>query len=114
MALDLARCGADILGAISFHGNLSKPNNTIDTAVKAKIMVLHGWEDPMVGPESVNSFINEMRSKNTDWQVHAYGNAMHAFTKTGANDPENGMQYNQKADHRSWTAMHNFLEEVFN
>ena len=114
MALDLARCGADILGAISFHGNLSKPNNTIDTAVKAKIMVLHGWEDPMVGPESVNSFINEMRSKNTDWQVHAYGNAMHAFTKTDANDPENGMQYNQKADHRSWTAMHNFLEEVFN
>ena len=77
-------------------------------------MVLHGWEDPMVEPESVNSFINEMRSKNTDWQVHAYGNAMHAFTKTGANDPENGMQYNQKADHRSWTAMHNFLEEVFN
>ena len=47
-----------------------------------------------------------------DWQLHAYGGTMHAFTNPEANDPGFGTVYSARADARSWQAMHNFLAEV--
>ena len=46
--LDLARTGADIKGVVSFHGLLVKPENTQGIKIKAKILALHGRDDPMV------------------------------------------------------------------
>ncbi len=51
-ALDLARSGADIRGAISFHG-LLLPNGLDPRPIKAKVLALHGYADPMVPPEQV-------------------------------------------------------------
>jgi dienelactone hydrolase len=49
-----------------------------------------------------------------DWELIAYGNAVHAFTQPGAgNDPSRGAAYNEKADRRSWQAMQDFFNEVF-
>jgi dienelactone hydrolase len=49
-----------------------------------------------------------------DWQVHGYGNTMHAFTNPQANDPDFGTVYSPDADRRSWNAMQDFLTEIFN
>ncbi|MGR9100286.1 MAG: dienelactone hydrolase family protein [Gammaproteobacteria bacterium] len=112
--LDLARSGAEILGAVSFHGLLGAPGNTEGNAIKAKILVLHGNDDPMATVENVIALQKELTAAGADWQVHTYGHTMHAFTNPVANDPDFGTVYQPAADRRSWKALQNFLEEVFN
>ncbi|MFA6162509.1 MAG: dienelactone hydrolase family protein [Methylobacter sp.] len=112
-ALDLARTGADLKGVVSFHGLLDAPDNTQGNAVKAKVLALHGHDDPMVSAEQVFAFEQEMTKAGADWQLHTYGNTMHAFTNPVANDPAFGTVYQSDADRRSWIAMENFLTEIF-
>lgn len=110
--LDLARSGADLRGVVSFHGILTPPDNA-DRTMIAKILALHGYDDPMVPPEQVSDFEQEMTKAKADWQLHVYGNTMHGFTNPVANDPDFGTVYENKADRRSWIAMQNFFTEVF-
>lgn len=111
--LDLARIGTDIGGVVSFHGLLGKPDNVAGTRIKAKVLVLHGHEDPMVPVDDVIALENELTDAGADWQIHVYGNTMHAFTNPQANDPDFGTVYNADADRRSWRTLINFLDEVF-
>ena len=111
--LDLARTGAELRGVVSFHGLLGAPGNTEGTKISSKVLVLHGWRDPLAPPEQVLSFADEMANHGADWQLQVYGNCMHAFTNPEAEAPENGMQYDPTADHRSWDSMWVFLNEVF-
>lgn len=115
MALELARSGADIDGAISFHGALSTPAPATKPGdIKASIQVHHGGDDPMVPPEEVAAFSTEMKNAKTDWVFTSYSGAVHAFTqKDAGNDPSTGVAYNEKADQRSWESATAFLREVF-
>lgn len=110
-ALDLARSGASLLGVVSFHGLLHAPKES--SRIKAKVLALHGHDDPMVPPEEVLAFEKEMTKHNVDWQLHAYGNTMHAFTNPIAHDPNAGTVYNPIAEKRSWITMQNFFTELF-
>ena len=112
-ALDLARSGAAIKGAVSFHGLLNSPPDLPNEPIHASILALHGYDDPMVTPEQVNAFCDEMTKAQVDWQIHMYGNTQHAFTNPIANDPDLGTIYDERADKRSWLAMKNFLSELF-
>lgn len=111
--LDLARTGADIKGVVSFHGLLGAPENTKGNKIKAKILALHGSDDPMVPPELVLDFQEEMTLAGADWQFVSYGHTVHAFTNPVANDPGFGTVYQADADRRSWQAMQNFFAEIF-
>ena len=111
--LDLARIGADISGVISFHGLFIPPGNTKGTKIKAKILALHGNDDPMVPVDHVVDLEKELTEAGADWQIHVYGNTMHAFTNPVANDPDFGTVYDTTADKRSWITLKNFLEEIF-
>lgn len=110
--LDIARSGGAVKGVVSFHGLLGAPGNTKDN-INAKVLALHGWDDPMAPPSDVEAFGAEMTAAHADWQLHAYGQTMHAFTNPQANDPGFGTVYSKAADNRSWTAMQNFLDELF-
>lgn len=112
--LDLARADSgDVLGVASFHGGL-EPNSLDNPAtILPKVLVLHGEDDPMVPPELVASFKQEMSSKQADWQLHSYGHTVHAFTRPAANDPAFGAVYSEAADRRSWQAMRSFFAELF-
>lgn len=112
-ALDVARTGADVKGAASFHGLFSAPGNTAGKKIKAKVIAFHGWDDPMVKPDAVKAFGEEMTAAGADWQIHAYGGVMHAFTNPAANDPAFGTVYNKRAAERSWNSLKLFLEECF-
>ncbi|MDR3504487.1 MAG: dienelactone hydrolase family protein [Legionella sp.] len=112
-ALELARSGADIKGAVSFHGLLNKPGTMKADAIKAKVLALHGYEDPMANPEQANAFCQEMTAAKVDWQLHMYGQVQHAFTNPNAHDIQLGLIYNSAAAKRSWQAMTNFLQEIF-
>lgn len=112
-ALDLARTGINIRGAASFHGLLTPPGNTADIKILAKVIVFHGWDDPMAPPEDVEALGRELSAAGADWQVHAYGGTVHGFTNPKAADPEKGILYNQVAAERAWRALDGFLEECF-
>jgi dienelactone hydrolase len=113
-ALDLARAAApELKAAVSFHGILKAPDIGPQAPITAKVLVLHGWEDPMAPPADVTAFAQEMTDAKADWQLHAYGNTMHAFTIKGTNAPQMGLAYSAAADRRSWQTMRNFLDEVF-
>ena len=109
--LDLARSGADVRGVASFHGLLT-PSSLPTKPIKAKVLAMHGFDDPMAPPEAVLAFGKEFTAAGADWQLHAYGKTVHAFTNPDANDPSFGTVYNAAADRRSWHAMLNFFEEV--
>jgi dienelactone hydrolase len=110
--LDLARTGEALRGVISFHGLFNPPGNLDSQNIKAKILAIHGYDDPMVPPEAIDEFAAEMSAAGIDWQVHVYGNTKHAFTNPQANDPDRGTVYNADADRRSWLACLNFFAEV--
>lgn len=112
-ALELARSGADIKGAVSFHGLLHKPGTMESGIIKAKILALHGYDDPMAKPEVAHAFCQEMTAAKVDWQMHMYGLVQHAFTNPHAHDTQLGLIYNAGAAKRSWLAMTNFLQEIF-
>lgn len=110
--LDLARSGANVKGVVSFHGLLNKPENLPDEKIKAKVLALHGYDDPMVRPEAVNAFCEEMTKAQVDWQLHQYGHTKHAFTNPDAHDENLGTIYNALAERRSLQAMTDFFEEI--
>ena len=110
--LDLARMGAKVEGVVSFHGLFHPPGNCEGKKITAKILALHGWDDPMAKPEDAVALAAELSKAGADWQLHAYGNTLHAFTHPNANDPENGTQFDASADRRSWTACTEFLAET--
>lgn len=110
--LELARSGADVQGVISVHG-IFVPGNVANTKITAKVLCLHGHDDPMVPPEQVLAFETEMTQAQVDWQVHVYGGTMHAFTNPKANNPGFGTVYKEVAANRAYRSIANFLEEIF-
>ena len=112
--LELARSGADIRAAVSFHGILDTPAPAAPGAIKARILVCHGDADPLAPREAVLAFWQEMDAARAHWHFHAYGGVRHGFT-----DPESdgrgmpALAYDQAADRASWAAMHQLFGEVF-
>jgi dienelactone hydrolase len=113
-ALEAARAGLSVKGAISFHGGLDKAANLPDNKITTKVLVLHGADDPFEPEAQIKAFHQEMRDSKADWQMIYYPNAVHAFTNPQAgNDNSKGAAYNELADKRSWEHMKLFLKEVF-
>lgn len=113
-ALDLARSATpDVLGIISVHGIFAPPGLGIQVPIRARVLILHGWEDRMAPPADLLRVAREMTEAQADWQIHSYGHAMHSFTWPQANMPEAGIAYNANADKRSSIAIQNFLVELF-
>jgi len=111
--LDLARSGSDVLGVASFHGLFAPPEGIPNKDITASVLCLHGYDDPMVEPQAVIDLATELTASGADWQIHAYGNTLHAFTNPEANDPDMGTIYDAKAERRSWQALTDFLAELF-
>jgi len=110
--LDLARIGTGIRSVVSLHGLLGSPGNTLGNKISAKVLILHGNDDPMAPVDDVVAVQREMSDAGADWQFHAYGNTMHSFTNPKADNIEMGTVYSEVADHRSWKTMISFLDET--
>ena len=112
--LDLARSGADLLGGVSFHGVYDRPDYANVTPIAPKLLVCHGWDDPLGPPAAVTALAAELTDGGADWQLYAYGHAGHAFTDRAATaGARPGFGYEERADRRSWQAMRDFLAELF-
>lgn len=112
-ALDLARSGVAVQGAISIYGHFDSAPKQITHPIKAKVLILHGYKDPIVNLEELQRFQNEMSDNQVDWQTHLFGQAMHAFATPTANDPDAGILYDPVAAKRAWNHTHQFLKDIF-
>lgn len=112
--LELARSGAAFAGAVSFHGGLDSPKPEDGANIKAKLLILHGAEDPFVKPADLAAFQDELRRAGVDWQMISYGGAVHSFTQVRAGtDKSKGAAYHEPSARRSWQAMKDFFAEIF-
>ncbi|MDE0091761.1 MAG: dienelactone hydrolase family protein [Oligoflexia bacterium] len=118
LALHLARIGANVKGAVSFHGDLETHITIQPGQVKAKILVCHGLDDSMIPKEKVINFKKEMETAGVDYKFIGYEKALHGFTNPQAT--ENGKKfgipiaYNEIADRSSWEEMQSFFTQIFN
>ncbi|MGZ8313086.1 MAG: dienelactone hydrolase family protein [Allosphingosinicella sp.] len=110
--LELARSAVDLRAVVSFHGLLDTQRPAAPGAVKASILACTGSEDPLVPPEQVAAFEQEMREAQADWQLVTFGGARHAFTNRQAAMAGNpALEWKPEADRRAWAFMTAFLAD---
>ncbi|MBU6268851.1 MAG: dienelactone hydrolase family protein [Sphingomonadales bacterium] len=113
-ALELARSGADIACAVSFHGLLDTKLPAQAGAVKARLLVCHGDADPMVPRAQVAAWQEEMDAAGVNWHLHVYSGVRHGFTDPGSDARGlDAVKYDASADRQSWAAMLGLFGEVF-
>ena len=118
--IELLRSGVDLRGVVSFHGllgdrieNFQAKMQPPASKLKGSILILHGYEDPLVSPNDIDSIQKEFTQAEVDWQMNIYGQTSHAFTNPMAQQKKDGMFYNPLACARAMNSMHNFFEERF-
>lgn len=110
-ALELARDGAPLIAAVSFHGLLDTALPAEPGGIAARILVCHGDADPMVPRTQVLTFWEEMDAARANWHFHAYSGVKHGFTNPfPTENPATG--YDASADRQSWAAMLELFDEV--
>lgn len=113
--IELLRSGTPVKSVVSFHGVLGNAGaKTVPIAknIKGSILILHGYDDPLVPTPDVLNMQKELNDAGVDWQMDIYGHTSHAFTNPQAHDKVKGLIYNERANKRSWIAMKNFFEET--
>jgi dienelactone hydrolase len=112
-AVELARSGANMAAAVSFHGSLATRAPAQPEQVRACVLACTGAADRFCTREQRAAFEDEMTAAGVDWQHHVYAGAQHGFTVPSidsANHP--GCAYNEPAHRRSWHAMLGLFGEV--
>ena len=112
VALELARAGADVKGAVSVHRLLGQ-GDLANKKIHARVLCLHGHDDPRVSPEQLFAFETEMSKAKVDRQVHIYGGTKHAFTNLAADNPDFGTVFSEQANRRAEQTIANYLSELF-
>jgi dienelactone hydrolase len=114
VALDMARMGEPLAVVATFHGSLATKEPAKKGAVKPKLLILAGADDPMVNKEAVAKFKEEMTAAGAKYEVIEYPGAKHAFTNPEAGKfGVPGLEYNAKADQESFAALIKLLTETF-
>lgn len=113
--LELLRSGIPVKSVVTFHavlGNTGAQTVPIAKNIQGSILLLHGYEDPLVSQSDILNTQNELNSAGIDWQMNIYGHTSHAFSNPMAKDQAKGLLYNEKSSKRAWLAMKNFFEET--
>jgi len=111
-ALELARDGAPLEAAVSFHGLLDTGLPAKAGNVTARLLICHGDADPMVPRSQVLAFWEEMDAAKANWHFHSYSGVRHGFTNPAPTDNP-ATAYDASADRQSWAAMLELFDEVF-
>jgi dienelactone hydrolase len=85
VVINMARAGADLDAVAGFHASLGLNTPApAPGAVKAKVLVLNGADDPFVKPEQYAALKKDFDAANADYKVVEYPGAVHAFTNPQA------------------------------
>jgi dienelactone hydrolase len=112
-AIELARGGADLRAVVGFHAGLTPGSAEDNRAIRAKLLLCLGADDPVVTLAQRDTFAEEMSEAGVDWEIDLYGGVGHSFT-----NPEidswgfEGFRYDARSDARSWAAMRRLFAET--
>ena len=111
IALAMARAGEDLDAVAVFHAPLAPRSAPAQPGqVKAKILAQEGGKDPMIPPEQVKAFEDEMKNAGVDARVIVYPEAKHSFTNPNAGKAGmDALAYDPKADKESFRAALDFF-----
>ncbi len=85
VVINMARAGADLAGVAGFHASLGLNTPAPQPgAVKAKILILNGADDPFVKKEQYTQLESDLTAAKADFKVVTYPGAVHAFTNPEA------------------------------
>ena len=113
-AIELARAGAPLRAAVSFHGSLDSPRPQDGANIRCRILALHGADDPFVPASDLGAFEQKMKQAGVAYKLVQYPGAVHAFTQRAAgDDPSKSAAYNEAADKASWEEMKTCFGDVF-
>lgn len=73
LVLELARDGAALAGVVGFHAGLDTTRPEDSAAIRGKVLVCLGADDPIVNAAQRAAFVAEMSAAKVDWQMHLYG-----------------------------------------
>jgi dienelactone hydrolase len=117
VVLNMARSGEDLVGVVSFHGNLAASTPAKPGDVHARILVCHGADDPFVPAAQVEAFRKEMAAAGAKSEIVIYPGAKHSFTNPASTERGQKFKlpiaYNQAADKQSWADMRAFFKSLF-
>jgi dienelactone hydrolase len=118
VVLNMARTGADLAGVAGFHASLGLNTPApAPGAVKAKILVLNGADDPFVKKEQYAQLKKELDAANADYKVIEYPGAVHAFTNPEATELGKKfnlpLRYDAKVDKEAKAEASKFFAGVF-
>lgn len=111
--IELARMGAPFRAVVGFHSGFAPGTPEENSAIRGKLLLCHGAEDPIVTAVQRDAFLAEATAAGIDWQLHLYGGIGHSFTNPDIDAlglP--GFAYDEAADRRSWAAMLTLFEET--
>jgi len=117
VVLAMARSGADLKAAVSFHGSLGTASPAQPGDIKAKLLVCNGADDKFTSADDITKFKAEMKAAKADLTFINYSGSLHAFTnpEATANGKKFNMPlaYNEPADKKSWKDMQDFFKQAF-
>ena len=113
-ALELARGGADLKAVVGLHCGLTTVRPQDAKAIRGKVLVAIGADDPVVPADQRVAFEKEMTDAGVDWRLDLHGRTGHSFTNPEADSwGMPGFSYSASADARSWKAMMELFDEAF-
>jgi dienelactone hydrolase len=117
IVLSMAKLGDSLAGVVSFHGGGLNAVPANKDLLKAKVLVCHGGDDPLVPQSEVDQFKKQMDSINANYTLKVYPGAKHAFTNPDATALGEKFKlpiaYNAAADTASWKDMKEFFGTIF-
>jgi dienelactone hydrolase len=114
VVLAMARQGVDLDAVVSFHGSIATQQPAAPGAVKARLLVLNGADDPMVTADQIAALKKEMSAAGAKLDFVNLPHARHSFTNPDADKVGmDALAYNAHADHESWDRMLKLFAEVF-
>lgn len=118
VSLRMARGGADLVGAVAFHGSLPLEPMIKKGSLKASVLIINGSEDSFLKADTVALFMRQMYEANVDLIYINLKGVKHSYTNPDANKLSQkfnipNLVYDKLADDRSWQEMQQFFTRIF-
>lgn len=117
VVLSMANAGFDLDAVAAFHAGLGLPILPDSGAVKTKVLVANGADDPFIPAEQVEDFKRVMDAAGVDYKYISYPGAVHSFTSKYADEFaakfNMPLAYQAEADSASWAEMTALFDSAF-
>ena len=112
--LELARSGANLAAAVSYHGILTTHAPAEPGTIPGHVVAYCGAGDPYAPLADVDNLRDEMQRAGVKYQITIFGTAAHGFTDPDAARLQlDGVSYDELAHDLSWTGTLVLLQHLF-